>query len=163
MILDCNEIIQNKLWVGCYVQPEEVRLLHQLGITTVLSMQNDQDLEKYNIPQKRLLKTYALAEIELRRIPTQDFDKSAIAANLLHCIEELENVLAPRWSKVYLHCTAGINRGPTLAAAYLIKNHGLTAREAYDYVVTRRFCSPYFDILEAYEESVKSDQAGHAS
>ena len=162
MILDCNEIIQNKLWVGCYVQPEEVRLLHQWGITTVLSLQSDQDLKNYSISQKRLLKAYALADIELRRIPTQDFDKSALGANLLRGIEELERALAQHWSRVYLHCTAGINRGPTLAAAYLIKNHGLSSKGAYDYVVTRRDCSPYLDILEAYEASFKSDRAGHS-
>lgn len=161
MFLDCNEIIQNKLWIGGYVQPEEVRLLHQLRITTVLSLQSNQDLKNYNISQKKLLKAYALADIELHHIPTQDFDKSALQANLLHAIEELERALAPHWSRVYLHCTAGINRGPTLAAAYLIKHYGLSSKEAYDYVVTRRDCSPYLDILEAYEASFKRDQAGH--
>lgn len=163
MILDCNEIIKDKLWVGCYLRPEDVRLLHQLGITTVLSMQSDQDLETYNISEKKLLKACALVDIQFHRIPTQDFDKSAFAANLLHCIAELEKEMAPRWSKVYLHCSAGINRGPTLAAAYLIKNHGLSANEAYDYVVAKRSCSPYLDILEAYEESLKSDRAGSVS
>ena len=28
MILDCNEIIPEKLRVGCYVRPEEIRLLY---------------------------------------------------------------------------------------------------------------------------------------
>ena len=162
MILDCNEIIQDKLWVGSYVRPEDVRLLYQLRITTVLSMQSDQDLESYNVSPRKLLKAYALAEIELHRIPTPDFDKSALAANLLHCVERLEAAMAPPWSKVYLHCSAGINRGPTVAAAYLIKNHGLSAQEAYDYVLTRRHCNPYLDILEAYEASFADDQGGHA-
>jgi protein-tyrosine phosphatase len=159
MILDCNEIIQNRLWVGSFVRPEDVAHLRQIGITAVLSMQSDQDLVNYNIPIKKILKAYALAEIELRRIPTLDFDQKALAANLSQAVEEVEEALVPRWAKVYVHCTAGINRGPTLAAAYLIKARGLSAQEAYDYVTTRRHCSPYLATLEEYEMSLKSEQA----
>lgn len=156
MLLDCNEIIRDKLWVGCYVRPDEVRILQQMGITTILSMQSEQDLEEYHISIPKLLKAYEAAEIDSRRIPTQDFDKSALLANLPDAVAELEKALQPRWTKVYVHCTAGINRGPTLAAAYLIKSRGLSAREAYDYVATRRHCNPYLDILEAYEASSES-------
>jgi protein-tyrosine phosphatase len=158
MILDCNEIIENKLWVGCYIRPEEARILQQMGITTVISMQSDQDLDNYHLSQTKLLKAYGAAEIESRRIPTQDFDKSALLANLAPAVEELEKALRPRWARVYVHCTAGINRGPTLAAAYLIKSRGLSAQEAYDYVATRRYCNPYLDVLEAYEASSKNNQ-----
>jgi protein-tyrosine phosphatase len=154
MILDCNEIIQNRLWVGSFVRPEDVKTLKQMEITGILSLQSDQDVTHYSVSQKKLLRAYALAEIELRRIPTADFDKEALAANLPRAVEELEKALAPLWAKIYVHCTAGINRGPTLAAAYLIKCHHLSAREAYDYVTTRRHCSPYLSTLEEYEASL---------
>ena len=156
MILDCNEIIQSRLWVGSYVRPEEVRFLRQLGITSVLSLQSEKDLEDYNIPLKKLLKAHEMEQIQLHRIPTIDFDKQALAENLSQGVEELEKALSPRWSKVYLHCTAGINRAPTLAAAYLIKVQGLSAQEAYDYVTTKRRCSPYIEVLQEYETSVKA-------
>jgi protein-tyrosine phosphatase len=158
MIPDCNEIIQDKLWVGCYVRAEEVRLLKQLGITTVLSLQSDRDLEDYNLSKARLLKAYDAAEIEIHRFPIQDFDKAALSANLSDAVSELEKALEPRWAKVYVHCTAGINRGPTLAASYLIKSRGISAQEAYDYVATRRRCNPYLDVLEAYEASLKDNR-----
>jgi protein-tyrosine phosphatase len=151
MILDCNEIITDRLWVGSYIRPEDVRFLRQMEITSILSLQSDRDLAIYNINLKKLLKAYALAQIELRRIPTPDFDKQALAANLPQAVEELENALAPRWGRAYVHCTAGINRGPTLAAAYLIKVTGMSAQEAYDYLVARRDCSPYLEILQEYE------------
>ena len=160
MILDCNEIIPDRLWVGCYILPEEVRILRQLGITTVFSMQSDRDLEDYHISTAKLQKAYTAAEIEFRRIPTEDFNKAAISANLTRSVEELERTLAPRWARVYVHCTAGINRGPTLVAAYLMKTAGLPAREAYDYVTSRRHCSPYLDVLEAYEASFTANQGG---
>jgi dual specificity phosphatase 12 len=153
MFLDCNEIIENKVWVGSFIRPEEVRFLRQLGITTVVSLQSDRDLEDYHVSKSKLQKTYEAAEIELRRVPTEDFNKAAISANLGRSVEELEKALAPRWAKVYVHCTAGINRGPTLVAAYLIKSRKMSAQEACDYVTAKRHCSPYHDVLEAYEAS----------
>ncbi|MBN1571542.1 MAG: dual specificity protein phosphatase family protein [Acidobacteria bacterium] len=160
MILDCNEIIADRLWVGSYIRPEDVRSLRQLEITAILSLQSDQDLAFYNINLKKLMKAYAQADIELRRLPTTDFDKQTLAANLPRAVEELENALAPRWGRVYVHCSAGINRGPTLAAAYLIKVKGMSAQEAYDYIVARRDCSPYLDVLQEYEANLNRDRSG---
>jgi len=154
MILDCNEIIPDRLWVGSYIRPEDVRLLRQLEITSILSLQSDRDLAIYGINLKRLLKAYAQAEIELHRIPTPDFDKQALAVNLPQAVEELENALVPRWGKAYVHCTAGVNRGPTLAAAYLIKVKGMSAQEAYAFLVARRDCNPYLEVLQEYEFSL---------
>lgn len=159
MILDCNEIIQDRLWVGSYIRPEDVRFLRQMEITSILSLQSDQDLAVYNINLKNLLRAYASAQIELRRIPTPDFDKQALAVNLPKAVEELENALAPHWGRAYVHCTAGINRGPTLAAAYLIKVKGMSAQGAYDYLVARRDCNPYLEVLQEYELSLHRDRS----
>jgi protein-tyrosine phosphatase len=160
MILDCNEIIQDRLWVGSYIRPEDVRVLRQLEITSILSLQSDRDLAFYNINLKKLMKAYALADIQLRRIPTPDFDKQALAANLPQAVEELESALAPRWGRAYVHCSAGINRGPTLAAAYLIKIRCMSAQEAYDFIVARRDCSPYLEVLQEYEANLHRDPTG---
>ena len=157
MILDCNEIIPNRLWVGSYVRPENARYLKQLEITSILSLQSDWDLAFYNINLKKLMHAFDQVDIELRRIPTPDFDKQALSANLPQAVEELEGVLAPRWARAYVHCSAGINRGPTLAAAYLIKTKGMPAQEAYDYLVARRDCNPYLEVLQTYAESLHSD------
>ncbi len=157
MILDCNEIIPDRLWVGSFIRPEDVRFLRQLEITSILSLQSDRDLAFYNINLKKLMKAYAQADIELRRIPTPDFDKQALAINLPQAVDELVNALAPRWGRVYVHCSAGINRGPTLAAAYLIRARGISAQEAYEYIVARRDCSPYLEVLQEYEAKFHRD------
>jgi protein-tyrosine phosphatase len=159
MILDCNEVIQDRLWVGSLIRPEDVAFLRQLGITSIVNLQSDEDLSNYNISMKKLLKAYALAEIELYRVPTQDFDQKALTANLPQAVAQLEEALLPRWAKVYVHCTAGINRGPTLAAAYLIKVRGLSAQEACDYVMARRHCNPYLATLEEYVQFLKNEHA----
>lgn len=155
MILDCNEIIPDRLWVGCYVRPQNVAHLKFMGITSVVNIQSDEDIKSSGVPLKRILKAYDEAGIELRRVATRDFDKGALAANLPQCVAEVEAALAPPWARVYLHCTAGINRSPTTAAAFLIRTKGLSAQEAYDYVSARRHCSPYLIVLEQYAESLK--------
>jgi protein-tyrosine phosphatase len=154
MILDCSEILPDRLWVGTFVRPEDITLLQKMGVTTVVSLQSDKDLETCNIKVKKLLKAYTKAEIELRHVATPDFDQQALLANLDLCIAELEAALTPRWAKVYLHCTAGINRGPTVAAAFLIRSRGLSAQEAYDFVTSRRHCRPYLAVLEKYKTSL---------
>ncbi len=159
MILDCNQVIPDRLWVGGFIRPEDLKLLKQMGITTTINLQSDLDLANCNLSMNKLLDAYALSEIELRRFPIPDFDPKALAANLTQAVGEVEEALAPRWAKVYVHCTAGINRGPTLIAAYLIKVRRLSAREAYDYVTTRRNCSPYLGVLKEYEASLGSEQA----
>jgi len=155
MILDCNEVIPDRLWVGSYVRPEDVRFLRQMEITSVVNLQSDRDLSVYGINIKKLVKAFSQADIELRRIPTPDFDKQALADNLPQAVEELEKALAPRWARVYVHCSAGVNRGPTLAAAYLIKQEAMSAQEAYDFLVARRDCNPYLEVLKGYEAFVQ--------
>jgi len=155
MMLDCSEIISGKLWVGCYLHPEDVEVLKRLRITSILNLQSDWDLANYNVSMKKLLAAYKLAAIELRRIPIPDFDRHVLGMHLPQAVEELEDALAPSSGKVYVHCTAGINRGPTLAAAYLVKVGNLTAQEAYSHVIARRNCNPYLDILQEYEAYLK--------
>jgi len=155
MILNCNEIIPDRLWVGRYVGPADVKHLSELGITTIMSLQSDEDLAYYGISLKRMMRACREVEIDLCRMATNDFDAVALAQNLPRCVAALEAALTPRWARVYLHCSAGINRGPTTAAAYLIRSRGWSAREAYDYMTARRNCSPYLTVLEQYEAALK--------
>ncbi len=155
MDLDGSEIIPSKLWVGAFVQPQDAVLLEKTLITTVLSLQTDEDMASCGIQFEKLLDAYQAAGIELRRLPVPDFDRVSLAARLPSCVAELEKALQPRQTRVYLHCTAGINRSPTVAAAYLIRSQDMSAREAYEFIISRRDCNPYLEILEKYRDSLK--------
>ena len=155
MNLDSNEIIPSRLWLGGFIRPKDVELLKRALITTVLSLQTDEDMIHCGIEPGKLAKSYEEADIELRRLPVRDFDKDGLADRLPSCVSELEDVLQAGWTRVYLHCTAGINRSPTVAAAYLIRTQGISAREACDFIVSKRHCSPYLEVLENYRESLR--------
>ena len=157
MVFDCSEIISARLWVGSFVRPEDVKILQKMGITSVVNLQSDWDLASYSISLTTLQKAYAQAQIYLNRFPIPDFDRQSLGDNLPQAVEELEKALIPSESRVYVHCTAGINRAPTLAAAYLIKAMAMPAHEAYQHVTSKRDCSPYLDTLQEYETSLKKE------
>jgi hypothetical protein len=156
MGLDCDEIIPGRLWVGGYVREEDVLWLRQIGVTTVVSLQTDEDLREYDISPQGLAFAYQDAGIELRRVPTPDYDWKALQRNLPDAAAQVEAVLANPLAKLYLHCTAGINRSATTAAGFLIRSRGLSAHEARSYLISRRDCSPALDILVAYEAMLRS-------
>jgi protein-tyrosine phosphatase len=163
MTLDCDEIIPGRLWIGGYVDPGDIKLLGALGITTLISLQSDEDLAYYGISIARILRACEEERIDFRRIAIPDFDQVVLAQNLPGAVAVLESALAPSQGRVYLHCSAGINRSPTAAAAYLIRSRGFSAREAHDFLISRRNCSPYLSVLERYEISLRpganSDQS----
>ncbi len=154
MILDCNEIIPQRLWVGSYPQEADLMRFRQMDITSVVSLQDETDITHRGISLEKLGRAYAEAGIEFRQAPVHDFDKAELLAKLPCCVAVIEAALAPRSARVYLHCTMGMNRAPTAAAAYMIRALGMTASQAYDHIVSRRYCQPYLDVLEDYAASL---------
>ena len=57
---------------------------------------------------------------------------------------------------VLVHCISGISRGPSIVMSYLIKFHGKTYREAYEFTKSRRNVvhpnSGFQKQLKAYSE-----------
>jgi protein-tyrosine phosphatase len=142
------------LWIGGFVRKEDVPRLAQMGITDVISLQSEEDLFNCGLSPKKMVKDYAAAGIRLIRSPVEDFNKVLLAEKLPECVAVLENALASEEARVYLHCTAGINRSATVAAAYFIKSGEMSAPDAFRFVATCRRCNPYLDLLEAYESSI---------
>jgi protein-tyrosine phosphatase len=157
VLFDYDEIIPGQLCVGTFVRPDDVSHLEDIGITCIVSLQTDDDLAACGVSLADVLRACRDAGIEHRRVSTPDFDRAALAAKLPLCVAELEAAITPKSARVYLHCTAGINRSPTTAAAFLIRSRGYTAPQAYEYVVSRRDCKPYLEVLERYERVVKGN------
>jgi protein-tyrosine phosphatase len=156
MIIDLDEIIPGQLWVGGYVREHAIPELQVLGITAVVSLQTDEDLRYHGISPESLKRAYHDAGIAWHRIPTQDFDRNALVHSLPDAVALVRDVLADSEAKLYLHCSVGINRSATAAAGFLILSRGISAREACQYLVSRRDCSPSLDILGQYEKTIRN-------
>jgi len=152
---DCSEIIPGRLWVGQYVREEDIGKLKSMGITAVVSLQTDRDLARCGVSPDGLAEAYERAGIDYRRVPTTDFDRAALERNLPEAVAEVSAVLSRPDARLYLHCTAGISRSTTTAAAYLIRSRGIMAWEACDNLQSSRDCDPSLEILERFEAAAR--------
>ncbi len=152
-MLDISEIIPGRLWVGAFVRPGDIAELKRIGVTSVISMQTDEDLQHCGISPQELASAYSKSGMSYVRLPVTDFDREELARSLPDAVAEIVRLLASPANTVYVHCTAGVNRSATAAAGYLIRSRGITAWGALSYVTSRRNCDPSLDILEDYEMS----------
>jgi protein-tyrosine phosphatase len=156
-MLDFDEILAEQLWVGGRVYEDDMPQLRRIGITTVVSLQTDEDLFYYGISPDGLLQAYRDAGIELRRVPTPDFDREALRRNLPQAVAQVAEALTHPGVRLYLHCSVGVNRSPTTAAGFLIQSRGIPAREACNWMISRRDCSPSLDILEEFATALRDN------
>jgi protein-tyrosine phosphatase len=145
--MDYDQILP-QLFVGSRprIVGEIDELVHEAGITAVLNLQTDEDMSWYDIDWQNLEAHYLKTEIEVVRFPVRDFDPEDLREKLPECVHKLKELLEAGRT-VYLHCTAGVNRSPTVAAAYLHRCRGWGVEKAIAYVKERRNCSPEMDAI----------------
>ncbi len=123
------------------------RLRLESGITAVLNLQTDDDMRAVNLVWEPLEAHYRNTGIELCRVPVRDFDPVNLREKLPECVRALDHLLAASHS-VYLHCTLGASRSPTVAIAYLCWCRGWVLDEAVTYVKTRWQCAPNAEAIQ---------------
>ncbi|PIR98673.1 MAG: hypothetical protein COT88_00165 [Candidatus Colwellbacteria bacterium CG10_big_fil_rev_8_21_14_0_10_41_28] len=136
--------IDEDIYLGSTICCEEDfnKTLRKEGVSAIISTEEHtsppSDIEFYlHIPTKD---TYSLSQ-----------DQLTIG------VETIEELVFLK-KKVYIHCTYGIGRSPTLLAAYLIKTRALSIDEAEQFLKEKR---PVVDItdrqkvgLSKYQESI---------
>lgn len=133
------------LWVGPWPEdPEDYEYLKAQGITAILSVQSEEDLENRDAKwPENVARSYGLA---FRNVAVTDFDMLDLRYQLPRCVQALEGFLRGG-HKVYLHCTAGVSRSPTVAAAYLHWCLDWPLEKALDHVRAVRKCCPLGDVI----------------
>ncbi|HET7213341.1 MAG TPA: dual specificity protein phosphatase family protein [Terriglobia bacterium] len=141
-MIDYNRI-QPQLLVGTSPesQQEVEALRRDEGVTAVMNLQTDGDLRTVRFFAEPLEKLYAGSSVEIRRVPVRDFDELHLQERLPACVAALHQLLE-KGHTVYLHCTAGVNRSPTVAVAYLHWCLGWELESAVEHVESCRPCSP---------------------
>ena len=146
-MIDYNRI-QPWLLVGTFPQSaHEIEMLHrQAGVTAVLNLQTDEDIEEFSLSAEPPETLYTGSGVKLFRLPIRDFDESHLQQRLPECVAALRRLL-DQGHTVYLHCTAGVNRSPTVAIAYLHWCLGWELNSAVKYVANCRCCSPKVEAI----------------
>jgi protein-tyrosine phosphatase len=144
--VDYDQILPN-LYVGSHPRwPEDIDTLKAAGITAVLNVQSDDDCHYLNIDWSSLQTHYFAVGLEARRFRIQDFDDADLRGKLPGAVDELSDLLG-KGHTVFVHCSAGINRSPSVVICYL---HWCEARDLDDaerHVRRCRSCNPVMDVI----------------
>ena len=93
------------------------RLRTELGITVVLNLQTDEDLSYLGVDWEQMESAYRALGMEVRPVPVMDFNSDDLRLHLPACIMALDEMLRDG-HRVYVHCSGGVNRSPTVVVAY---------------------------------------------
>jgi protein-tyrosine phosphatase len=137
--MDCDRITQNLFVGSCLLDLTETEELRSLGITAILSLQTEEDTRKRGIEWEE--KAASVAKLRFRSVPVRDFDSADLQRKLPECVMVLDSMLKAGHT-VYLHCTAGQGRSPTVAAAYLHWCLAWPLERALAHLRNARDCSP---------------------
>jgi protein-tyrosine phosphatase len=144
-----SEIVEGLL-VGAYLVPDDLAWLGaEHRVTAVLCLQDDADLRARGLDAGALSRAASAAGMGWHHLPVPDFDVEALGLRLDTIVRRLIE-LTHGGERVYLHCSAGFNRAPTAAIAYLHAHRDLDLAAATALVEARRSCQPYPEALRAF-------------
>ncbi len=141
-----DTLIESQLTVSEFVAPEDQAGVSKIGVTCILSLQTDEDLPSESSQQ--MARAWRETGIHHHRCPIQDHAPKPLGDALPSAVEKLRELIEAG-HHVLIHCTAAINRSPTVAAAYLMRYHEYSKQEALARLRRERFdCIPYEELLE---------------
>ena len=144
--------IVDSIFVGsCPATAVDVGRLKQAGITAVLNLQTDIDFTVIGINWSVMENAYESAAIAPYRVPIVDFDRDNLTRLLPAAAQTLNEMLLNQ-HRVYVHCTAGIERSPAVVVAYLAWHRNLGLEPALKLVKAARNCRPFEDALERADQ-----------
>ena len=136
-----------RLFVGSHPRTIDdiERLRREADITAVLNIHTDDDMRAVELDFPPLEAHYKICAVILRRSPMVE-EQLELRAKLYQCIQALNQLLSEGHT-VYLHCTAGIGRAPTVAIGYLHTCLGWELEKAVEHVKQLRQCAPHVEAL----------------
>ena len=149
--------IINGIFVGtCPTNFVDVQRLKQAGITAVLNLQSDGDFGKTRINWQAMEQHYQTSEILVYRVKIVDFDDDDLARNLPGATQILADII-DNGHCVYVHCTAGMQRSPSVVIGYLAWNRRFGLDEAVKLVMTARNCDPPLAVLRSVDPLIAQE------
>ena len=144
--MDCDRITSNLFVGSCLLDAEEAKGLRSLGVTAILSLQTEEDMRNRGTEWEE--KAVLAERLTFRSVPVRDFDSADLRRKLPECVMALDRMLKAGHT-VYVHCTAGQGRSPTVAAAYLHWCLAWPLERALAHVRNARDCSPNVEAIRS--------------
>jgi hypothetical protein len=145
-LMDFDQILPN-LYVGSYPEDtSDIDRLHAAGITAVLSLQSEEDCDYLGLETADLAGRYASLGLETRRVSIRDFDDGDLRDKLPVAVETLAELLEDGHAG-FVHCTAGVNRSPSVVICYLHWMLGWDLQRAAEHVTSCRRCDPMMTVI----------------
>ncbi|MFN8389379.1 MAG: dual specificity protein phosphatase [Bdellovibrionota bacterium] len=98
--------------------------------------------------------------VEVLHIPLSDYGETDLRRVFPDCFAFIERA-REAGGKILVHCRSGQNRSTTVVVGYLTFVRGMTLRESWEHVSTRRpfvtIAEPYWAQLEALEKALKNE------
>ena len=132
-------------------------------VSAVLAVQHDDCLAKQEIDYPRQVRHGRRLGLTMERCPLRDFDPADQRRGLPAAVRGLYGLLR-QGHRVYVHCTAGINRAPLVVLTYLTLVEGIGLEEAMTLLLHARpeICPTWEayhgcrqDLTARYEERIR--------
>jgi protein-tyrosine phosphatase len=153
-------IITSEILMGTQItSAEELDMLKRLGVGGLLCLQDDSDFRRLGLRWEVLRTLGAERGIDMRRVAVVDFDPADLLEKLDTAVGEVADLLQEN-KRVYVHCTAGINRSSGVVISYLVLKQGHGVQAAYRMVKGQRpQASPYRRLLDELGERRRRELA----
>ncbi|CAK57868.1 unnamed protein product (macronuclear) [Paramecium tetraurelia] len=124
--LDWNFVVQfsitqinENIIIGPYPQNEQdIVVLKDFGVKAVLNLQTRLDVYHRGVDWDEILSSYKKHNIQMKNFEIFDMDPQDFEKKILKAVQILKKLINQHES-VYIHCTSGIGRAPSLAVIYL--------------------------------------------
>jgi protein-tyrosine phosphatase len=127
--IDCTEIIDGLLYLGSAKASKDALALQQIGITHILCLAG---------------KAYHVGKFTYKVVHYKDSVDTELSQNQLDEMIQFIDDQFQNGGKVFVHCMGGMSRSPTVILVYLMRIKGMTLRDAYIHVRSRRKIHPNF-------------------
>lgn len=148
--------LAERLWVGSYpTGPQDFNALKEEGIAAVLSLQTEGDIHASGLLPKTVWRMAMSSGLDYERFEIRDFVEDAVRRAIVPAMGRLHALfeLLDDDESVFVHCTAGINRSPSVALGYAILRDGRSAEEVLAAARNARpIIRPYEGVLHALEK-----------
>ena len=137
--MKCDSVTERLLVGPDLREGADFQQLIALKVTAILSLQTEDDLRNRETDWEE--KSATRAGLVYRNVPVTDFNPADLQLHLPEGVAVLRQLLREGHT-VYVHCTAGVIRSPTVVVAYLHWCEGWELQKAMQHLKNIRNCSP---------------------